>query len=117
MKVLIPMIVLLLLSAFYATVPVSLKISNQEVLLGQGSGALGGEAELNVQNVDGTTCKGSFHVPVSGGSTEGLIKCSDGREGKFIAIGKGTSWAGEGKLDDGTRFSLIIGRQGRSIVY
>ena len=49
-------------------------------------------------------------VPFSDPNTEGTVECNDKRKGKFIANGKADSWAGEGKLDDGSRFVILIGR-------
>ncbi len=56
-------------------------------------------------------------VPVSSANTEGTIECNDKQKGNFIANGKAESWAGEGKLDDGSKFFIIIGPQKTTIRY
>jgi hypothetical protein len=87
-----------------------MKLQNNQVLRGSASGSLGSDAVFSVKNIDGLSCEGKMFVPFSGANTEGTIECSDKRKGKFIANGKANSWAGEGKLDDGSRFVILIGR-------
>jgi hypothetical protein len=94
-----------------------MKIESDEVLRGSASGSLGSDAVISVKNVDGLSCKGKMLVPVSSANTEGTIECNDKRKGNFIANGNVQSWAGEGKLNDGSKFSILIGPQGTTIKY
>jgi starvation-inducible outer membrane lipoprotein len=98
-----------------ATVPATIKIQDNEILRGSASGSLGSDAVISVKNIDGLSCKGKMFVPVSSANTEGTIECNDKRKGNFIANGNAESWTGEGKLDDGTKFSIIIGPQKTTI--
>jgi len=100
----------ILLSSCYATVPATIKLQNNEVLRGSASGSLGSDAAFSVKHIDGLSCEGKMFVPFSDANTEGTVECNDKRKGKFIANGKADSWAGEGKLDDGSRFVILIGR-------
>ena len=56
-------------------------------------------------------------VPASSANTEGTIECNAKRKGNFIANGNAESWAGEGKLDEGSKFSILIGPQKTTIKY
>ena len=100
-----------------ATVPATMKIQDKEILRGSASGSLGSNAVISMKNIDGLSCEGKMFVPVSSANTEGTIQCSDTRKGNFIANGDSASWAGEGKLDDGSKFSIIIGPQKTTIKY
>jgi hypothetical protein len=100
-----------------ATVPATLKIQGDEILRGSASGGLGSHAEISVKNIDGLSCEGKMFVPFSSANTEGIIECNDKRKGNFIANGQSASWAGEGKFDDGSKFSILIGPQGTTIKY
>ncbi len=106
-----------LVLASSATVPATIKIQDNEILRGSASGSLGSNAVISVKNVDGLSCEGKTFVPVSSANTEGTIECNDKRKGKFIANGDAESWAGERKLDDGSKFSIIIGPQKTTIKY
>ncbi len=114
-KVSIAFIFILLTSC--ATVPATMKLQGSEVLRGSASGSLGNDAVISVKNIDGLSCEGKMFVPFSSANTEGTIECTDRRKGNFIANGVSDSWAGEGKLDDGTKFSILIGRQVTTIKY
>ena len=107
-------IVALLLSSC-AAVLATMEIESDEVLRGSARGRLGSDAVISVKNIDGLSCEGKMFVPVSSANTEGTIECNDKRKGNFIANGNAASWAGEGKLDDGTKFSILIGPQGTTI--
>ena len=100
-----------------ATVPATVKLDGNEVLRGSASGSLGSDAAISVKNIDGLSCEGKMFVPFSDANTEGTIECSDKRKGNFIANGKAESWAGEGKLDDGSKFIILIGPQRTTIKY
>lgn len=114
-KVVIAFIFILLTSC--ATVPATLKIQGDEILRGSASGSLGNDAVISVKNIDGLSCEGKMLVPFSSANTEGTIECNDKRKGNFIANGNTGSWAGEGKFDDGSKFSILIGPQGTTIKY
>lgn len=100
-----------------ATVPATIKIQDSEILRGAASGSLGSDAVISVKNIDGLSCEGKMFIPGFGASTEGTVECNDKRKGNFIANGNAASWAGEGKLDDGTKFSILIGPQKATIKY
>lgn len=107
----------LILTSCSATVPATIKLQSNEILRGSASGSLGSNAEITVKNIDGLSCEGKMFVPSSAANTEGTIECNDKRKGHFIANGKAKSWAGEGKLDDGSTFSILIGPQITTIKY
>lgn len=92
------------------TVPATIILRNKEILRGSATGSLGSDAVFSVKNVDGLSCQGKLFVPLSDTATDGTIECNDKRKGRFNVTGKKTSWSGEGKLDDGSRFFLSIGR-------
>lgn len=100
-----------------ATVPATIKIQDNEILRGSASGSLGSDANISVKNIDGLSCEGKMFVPAYDANTEGTIECNDKRKGHFIANGESTSWAGEGRLNDGSQFSIIIGPQKTTIKY
>jgi hypothetical protein len=111
-KVFLGFIGLLLTSC--GTVSATLTIHDNEILSGSASGILGSDAVISVKNVEGLSCEGKMLVPVSSAhpaDTEGTIECNDQRKGHFSANGSAESWAGEGTLDDGSTFSIIIGPQ------
>ncbi|ALA57267.1 hypothetical protein [Nitrospira moscoviensis] len=105
------------LASCSATVPATIKLQSNEILRGSASGSLGSDAEIAVRNIDGLSCEGKMFVPFSAANTEGTIVCNDKRKGHFIANGNAESWAGEGKLDDGSTFSILIGPQRTTIRY
>lgn len=111
------LVLISLFLASYATVPATLKIQDNEILRGSASGSLGSDAVISVKNIDGLSCEGKMFVPVSSANTEGTIECTDKRKGNFIANGNAESWAGEGRLDDGSKFSILIGPQKTTIKY
>lgn len=100
-----------------STVPATIKIQDSEVLRGSASGSLGSDALVSVRNIDGLSCEGKMYVPATSASTEGQIECNDKRKGSFIANGHAESWAGEGRLDDGSKFSILIGPQRTTVRY
>src|SRR5436309_14969156 len=111
-KVFLGFIALLLTSC--GTVSATLTIHDNEILSGSASGILGSDAVISVKNVEGLSCEGKMLVPVSSAhpaDTEGTIECNDQRKGHFSATGSAESWAGEGTLDDGSTFSILIGPQ------
>lgn len=63
---------------------------------------MGSDAVISLKNIDGLSCQGKMFVPFPSASAEGVIECNDKRKGNFIANGKAKSWAGEGKVDDGS---------------
>ena len=111
-KVFLGFIGLLLTSC--GTVSATITIHDGEILSGPASRISGSAAVISVKNVEGLSCEGKMLVPVSSGypaDTEGTIECNDQRKGHFSANGNAESWAGEGTLDDGSTFSIIIGPQ------
>ena len=117
-KVFLGFIALLLTSC--GTVSATLTIHDNEILSGSASGILGSDAIIFVKNIDGLSCEGKMLVPVSSANsanTKGTIECNDQRKGNFIATGNFESWAGEGTLDDGSKFSILIGPQKTTIRY
>src|SRR5215467_5757672 len=92
------------------TVPATMILRNKEVLRGSATGSLGSDVVFSVTNADGLSCQGKMFAPRSDTNTDGTIECNDKRKGHFIVNGKKASWSGEGKLDDGSRFFLSIGR-------
>ena len=97
------------LTACSSTLPATLKIEGNQILRGSASGKVGRDAVLSVENLEGLSCSGELFVRVTETTTEGTIQCSDRRTGKFTANGKGDSWTGEGKLNDGSKFFVLVG--------
>ena len=110
------LIVALLVSAC-GTVPATMKIVGEDIFRGSASGSIGSNATIEMQNINGVICNGYIYIPVIDPTTKGSIKCSDGREGIFIANGSGDSWSGDGKFSNGTKFFLLIGPQSTSVTY
>ena len=107
----------IVLTACSATVPATMRIERNHILRGSASGKVGSDAVISVNNIDGLSCGGMMFVPVTETTTEGTIQCSDKRKGKFIANGKGDSWTGEGKLNDGSKFLLVLGTKRTPLEY
>jgi hypothetical protein len=117
-KIFLVFIGLLLTSC--GTISATITIQGSEILSGSASGILGSDAIIFVKNIDGLSCEGKMLVPVSSANsanTKGTIECNDQRKGNFIATGNFESWAGEGTLDDGSKFSISIGPQKTTIRY
>lgn len=106
----LPILIAIVLLSCSTSVPATIILRNKEVLRGSATGSLGSDAVFSVKNVDGLSCQGRMFVPLSDTTTDGTIECNDKRKGHFIVNGKKASWSGEGKLDDGSRFFLSIGR-------
>jgi len=107
----------IVLTACSATVPATMRIERNQVLRGSASGKVGRDAVISVKNLEGLSCSGKLFVPVTETTSEGTIQCSDKRKGNFIAKGKGDSWAGEGKLNDGSKFFILLGTNRTSLEY
>ena len=107
----------IVLTACSATVPATMKIERNQILRGSASGKVGRDAVISVKTIEGLSCAGKMLVPVTETTTEGTIQCSDKRKGNFIANGKGDSWAGEGKLNDGSKFLILLGTKRTPLEY
>jgi hypothetical protein len=107
----------IVLTACSATVPATMRIDNNQILRGSASGKAGRDAVISVTNSDGLSCAGKMFVPVTETTTEGTIQCSDKRKGNFSVNGKGDSWAGEGKLNDGSKFLIWLGTKRTPLEY
>ena len=107
----------IVLTACSATVPATMRIEKNQILRGSASGKVGKDAVISVKTTDGLSCAGKMFVPVTETTTEGTIQCSDKRKGTFTANGKGDSWAGEGKLNDGSKFLLLLGTKRTPLDY
>ena len=107
----------IVLTACSATVPATMRIERNQILRGSASGKVGRDAVISVNNIEGLSCAGKMFVPVTETTTEGTIQCSDKRKGNFIANGKGDSWAGEGKLNDGSKFMIFLGTKRTPLEY
>jgi hypothetical protein len=107
----------IVLTACSATVPATMRIENNHILRGSASGKVGRDAVISVTNVGGLSCSGKLFVPVTETTSEGTIQCSDKRKGTFIARGKGDSWAGEGTLNDGSKFLILLGAKRTPLEY
>jgi hypothetical protein len=107
----------IVLTACSATVPATMRIERNHILRGSASGKVGRDAVISVKSTAGLSCAGKMFVPVTETTTEGTISCSDRRKGHFIANGKGDSWAGEGKLNDGSKFLILLGTNRTSLGY
>ena len=103
------MVMSLALTACSTTLPATMKIEGNQILRGSATGKVGRDAVLSLENLEGLSCSGEMFVRVTESTTEGTIQCSDARKGKFIANGKGDSWTGEGKLNDGSKFFVLVG--------
>ena len=97
------------LTACSAAVPATMKIEGHSILRGSASGKVGKDAVISVENLEGLSCSGELLARVTETSTKGTIQCSDSRKGNFIANGKGDAWTGEGKLNDGSKFFVLVG--------
>ena len=107
----------IILTACSATVPATMRIERNQVLRGSASVKVGRDAVISVNNIGGLSCTGKMFVPVTETTTEGTIHCSDKRKGTFLANGKGYSWAGEGKLNDGSKFFILLGTKRTPLEY
>ena len=107
----------MVLTACSATVPATMRIENNQILRGSASGKLGSDARISVNNMEGLSCSGKMFIPATETTTEGTIQCNDKRKGTFIANGKGDSWAAEGKLNDGSKFLLLLGTKRTPLAY
>jgi hypothetical protein len=103
-------LILICLASCSARFPATIIIQNGKVLRGSASGRLGDDVSFTVNNIDGLACDGTMFILSSDANTEGTIECNNKRTGHFIANSKKASWVGEGKLDDGSRFVISIGR-------
>ena len=93
-------------------VPATVIIQNT-ILRGSASdGRSRGDVFFYVQTLDGLSCDGKMLVLMTseGKTTNGTIDCNNKQKGHFIVNGRKDSWVGEGKLDDGSRFVISIGR-------
>lgn len=107
----------ILLTACSATVPATMRIEKKHILRGSATGKVGRDAVISVKSVEGLSCTGTMFVPVTETTTEGTIQCTDKRKGDFIAKGKGDSWAAEGKLNDGSKFLIVLGTKRTPLEY
>ena len=107
----------IVLTACSATVPATMRIERNQLLRGSASGKVGSDAVISVNNMEGLSCAGKMFIPVTETTTEGTIHCNDKRKGNFIATGKGDSWAAEGKLNDGSKFLLVLGTKRTPLEY
>ena len=92
---------------FHATV-----IIQNTILRGSASdGKFEAAVIFYVQNVDGLSCDGKIlTLMTSEAKTKGTIDCNNKQKGEFIVNGRKASWVGEGKLENGSRFLISIGR-------
>lgn len=107
----------IVLTACSATVPATMRIERNHILRGSASGKIGRDAVISVNNPEGLACTGKMFIPMTETTTEGTIQCNDKRKGTFIANGKGDSWAAEGKLNDGTKFLILLGTKRTPLGY
>jgi hypothetical protein len=99
------------LASCSARYPATVIIQNK-ILKGLASdGRLHGDVFFNVQNL-GLSCDGKLLTLMTseGQTTKGTIDCNNKQRGHFIVNARKDSWVGEGKLDDGSRFVISIGR-------
>lgn len=94
-----------------ARFPATVIIQNT-ILRGSASdGKVLGDVLFYVQNADGLSCDGKMVVLMtSEENAKGTIDCNDNQKGHFIVNARKASWVGKGKLDDGSRFVISIGR-------
>ena len=104
-------VVCVLLVSCAARTPVTIIMQNK-ILRGSASdGTLRGDVSFYVQNVDGLSCDGKMLVVMpSEAQTKGTLDCNNKQKGQFMVNGGKASWVGEGKLDNGSRFFISIGR-------
>jgi hypothetical protein len=107
----------IVLTACSATVPATMRIERNPILRGSASGKVGSDAVISVNNMEALSCTGKMFIPVTETTTEGTIQCNDKRKGTFVATGKGDSWAAEGKLNDGSKFLLLLGSKRTPLEY
>ncbi|HID49775.1 MAG TPA: hypothetical protein EYP40_09240 [Chromatiales bacterium] len=60
---------------------------------------------------DGTTCSGTLTLPEGAGIVNGTIRCTDGREGSFVATVDDAYSVAVGELDGGAAFAMLIDLQ------
>ena len=91
--------------------PATIIIKNT-ILRGSASDAtLGSDVMFDVKNVNGLFCEGKLSVLMtSNGNNTGTIDCNNKKKGHFTVNRRKASWVGEGKLDDGSKFVISIGR-------
>ena len=68
--------------------------------------------DFSASTLDGYTCGGTYDQFTQSPSLKVDVKCSDGRYGKVIVLRTGpslTNGSGEGRLNDGTRFKVLLG--------
>ena len=104
-------LVCVILVSCAARFPVTI-IMQDKILRGSASdGTLRGDVFFYVQNVEGLSCDGKMlAVMTSEAQTQGTIDCNNKQKGQFMVNGRKASWVGEGKLDNGSRFFISIGR-------
>jgi hypothetical protein len=107
----------IVLTACSATVPATMRIERNQILRGSARGKVGSDAVISVNNMEGLSCAGKMFIPVTETTTEGTIQCTDKRKGTFVAKGKGDSWAADGKLNDGSKFLLLLGTKKTPLDY
>jgi hypothetical protein len=94
-----------------------MRIETNQILRGSASGKVGRDAVISVNNTEGLSCRGKMFIPVTETTTEGTMQCNDSRKGHFVANGKGDSWAAEGKLNDGSKFLILLGTKRTPLQY
>ena len=88
-------------------------IIRNKILRGSASdGTVRGDVSFSVQNLDGLSCDGKMlvHVTSVGQTTSGIIDCNNEQNGYFIVDGRKSLLSRGGKVDDGSRFLISIGR-------
>ena len=94
-----------------ARFPTTMIIQNKILRGSATDGRSGSDIIFYVKNLDGLSCDGKmFVLMTSEGNAKGIIDCNNKQKGRFIVNDRKASWVGEGKLDDGSKFVISIGR-------
>jgi hypothetical protein len=107
----IVLLICIVLGSCSARFPATIIIQNTILRGSATDGRLGSDVMFYVKNVDGLSCDGKMlFQTTTEGNANGTIDCNNKQKGQFIVKGRKASWLGEGKLDDGSRFFISIGR-------
>jgi hypothetical protein len=109
-KINLLLVMLITLTACAADRPVLMKIGKAKNLTGEATASLLEDGKFKVENAEKLSCSGKY----SAADRSLLIMnvhCSDDRFGKVVIVRdeEGDNGRGNGRLSDGSKFSLIFG--------
>lgn len=83
----------------------------EKPLMGEAVASLS-SGRFTVSNMDGYVCEGTYDQFTQSPMLQTDVSCSDGRHGKVMVMRTGPNLingSGEGVLDDGTKFKVLMG--------